>query len=86
MTESCLQFYNCCFSWTVTHCIERTALSFSLSNSPHTLQAETAEAGEDQRLLADGGGVYQEPGTDETPGGETGGTHHVTENKINSNA
>lgn len=34
---------------------------------------EAAEAGADQRLSADGGGVYQEPGTDEAFGRETGG-------------
>ena len=34
---------------------------------------EVAEAGADQRLLTDGGGVHQEPGADEASGGETGG-------------
>lgn len=34
---------------------------------------EAAEAGTDQRLPADGGGVHQEPGADEASGRETGG-------------
>lgn len=34
---------------------------------------EAAEAGTDQRLPTDGGGVHQEPGADETFGRETGG-------------
>lgn len=38
------------------------------------MQTEAAEAGEDQRLSADGGGVHQEPRADETTRGKTGGT------------
>ena len=34
---------------------------------------ETFEAREDQGLLADGGGVHQEPGETEAPGGEERG-------------
>ncbi len=34
---------------------------------------EAAEAGADQRLPTDGGGVHQKPGADEASGGETGG-------------
>lgn len=45
----------------------------AFSHSSHSVPPEAAEAGADQRLPADGGGVHQEPGADEASGGETGG-------------
>lgn len=50
-------------------------LLFCLSHSPYSVPPEAPEAGTDQRLPSDGGGVHQKPGADETPGGETGGLH-----------
>ena len=47
-------------------CLLRLNLIFSVS-------PETFEAREDQGLLADGGGVHQEPGETEAPGGEERG-------------
>ena len=49
-----------------------------LSNSSHEMSAQTAEAGENQGLFADGRGVHQEPGTTQTPGRETGGQQSYT--------
>lgn len=43
------------------------------SHPSHPVPFEAAEAGADQRLPADGGGVHSQPGADEAPGGETGG-------------
>ena len=37
------------------------------------MPSEAFEAGADQGLLADGGGVHQEPGEAEAPGGEERG-------------
>lgn len=37
------------------------------------MPSEAAEAGADQRLPPDGGGVHQKPGADEASGRETGG-------------
>ena len=34
------------------------------------MSAQTFEAGQNQRLLAHGGGVHPEPGTSQTSGGE----------------
>lgn len=50
-----------------------TVLCFSTSHPSHPVPFEAAEAGADQRLPADGGGVHSQPGADEAPGGETGG-------------
>lgn len=48
-------------------------LVLALSHSPHTVPTEAAQAGEDQRLSSDGGGIHQEPRTDEAPGGKARG-------------
>lgn len=53
----------------ITHAV----LCFPSSHPPHSMPFEAAEAGADQRLSADGGGVYSQPGADEAPRGETGG-------------
>lgn len=37
------------------------------------MPSEATEAGADQGLPTDGGGVHQKPGADETPGRKTGG-------------
>lgn len=41
------------------------------------MQTEAVEAGEDQGLFANGGGVHQEPRADETTWGKTGGTFWI---------
>lgn len=43
------------------------------SHPSYSVPSKAAEAGADQRLPTDGGGVHQEPGADEASGGETGG-------------
>lgn len=43
------------------------------SHPSHSVPSEAAEAGADQRLPTDGGGVHQKPGADEATGRETGG-------------
>uniref|UniRef100_A0A3Q3JX89 AAA+ ATPase domain-containing protein n=1 Tax=Monopterus albus TaxID=43700 RepID=A0A3Q3JX89_MONAL len=48
-------------------------LCLSFSHPSHSVPSEAAKTGADQRLLTYGGGIHQEPGTDETSGGETGG-------------
>lgn len=48
-------------------------LCLPFSHPSHSVPPEAAEAGADQRLPTDGGGVHQEPRADEASGGETGG-------------
>lgn len=50
-----------------------SGLCLPFSHPSHSVSPEAAEAGADQGLPADGGGIYQEPGADEASGGETGG-------------
>lgn len=50
-----------------------SGLCLPFSHPSHSVPPEAAEAGEDQRLPVDGGGIYQEPGADEASRGETGG-------------
>lgn len=47
--------------------------TYSFSHTSHSVPSEAAEAGEDQRLFTDGGGVHQEPGANETLRRKTGG-------------
>lgn len=49
------------------------ALCLPFSHPSHSVPLEAAEAGADQRLPPNGGGVHSEPGADEASGGETGG-------------
>lgn len=53
--------------------ITYAGLCLPFSHPSHSMPPEAAEAGADQRLPTDGGGVHQEPGADEASGGETGG-------------
>lgn len=55
------------------HTTPITVLCCPSSHPSHPVPFEAAEAGADQRLPADGGGVHSQPGADEAPGGETGG-------------
>lgn len=50
-----------------------TIAGLCFSHSSHSVPPKAAEAGADQRLPTDGGGVHQEPGADEAFGGKTGG-------------
>lgn len=53
--------------------LTNAGLCLPFSHSSHSVPPKAAEAGADQRLPTDGGGVHQEPGADEASGGKTGG-------------
>lgn len=53
--------------------LTNAGLRLPFSHSSHSVPPKAAEAGADQRLPTDGGGVHQEPGADEASGGKTGG-------------
>lgn len=53
--------------------LTNAGLCLPFSHSSHSVPPKASEAGADQRLPTDGGGVHQEPGADEASGGKTGG-------------
>lgn len=67
----CIKLVVCYFGFYVGFTYAGLCLPFS--HPSHSVPPEAAEAGADQRLPTDGGGVHQEPGADEAFGGETRG-------------